>query len=117
MKDYNYSEIEDLVKEKCGERVLLHSKRVRYIALILRETYGGNETIINLSALLHDISINEDFQTHAKMGSEIVKEMFKDVWNSFLLEEVCYCIESHSITSPKPKKLLQNLYVFMTQIR
>lgn len=104
MKDYNFSGIEDIVKEKCGEDILLHSKRTRDIALILRYVYGGDETVINLSTLLHDITINENFSSHAKRGSEIVREIFRNEWDPSLLKEVCYCIEYHSITSPTPKE-------------
>lgn len=100
----NIDKIEEIVREKCGENILFHSKRVRGIALILKEIYGGDEIIINFSSLLHDIAINEDFTSHAKKGSEIVKQIFRDEWDSSLLKKVCYCIEYHSITSPIPEE-------------
>lgn len=104
MKNCNFSRIEDLIKEKCGENILSHSKRIRDLALILKEIYGGDEIVINLSTLLHDIAINADFSSHAKKGSKIVKQIFEDEWNSSLLKKVCYCIKYHSITSPTPEE-------------
>lgn len=109
MKDYNIKDIEDVIKEKCGEYILLHTERTRDIAFLLREIYGGDEEIINLSILLHDIAINEDFKVHAEKGSEIVRGMFKGKWDDSLLEKVCYCIKYHSITSQKPEKITPEL--------
>lgn len=109
MENLKISKTERIIQKKCGKDILLHSKRVGEIALILREIYGGNQDVITLSSLLHDIAIKDSFATHAKKGSKIIKEMFGNKWNDVLLTQVCYCVEHHSITSQQPKKLTPEL--------
>lgn len=105
----NILKIEKIIQKICEKDILLHSKRTKEIALILREIYGGNENVISFAALLHDIAIKDGFANHAKNGSRIVKEMFKNEWNTKLLEKVCYCILHHSIATQKPEKITPDL--------
>ncbi|MEM2090049.1 MAG: HD domain-containing protein [Candidatus Pacearchaeota archaeon] len=107
--DKLYEFICELVKEKCGEGILNHSRRVNDLALLLSHIYGGDKKVITLSTLLHDIAIKEGFSSHAKRSSKITRELFRNRLDPILLKKICYCIKYHSITSPKPKKIISEL--------
>lgn len=99
-------EIYQYLQENSSEIIKDHSIRVKEIAEKLQEKLGGDKKIIAYSSLLHDIALKDGFKGHAERGAKQVYEKFKRKWRKSFLDEVCYCIEHHSLFNPPlPEKL------------
>jgi len=78
-----------------------HTQRVRDMALQLGRKENADLEILNVAALLHDISRKEQDESdgkicHARKGAELARKILEEMnYNSDKINAVIHCVETH----------------------
>ena len=90
---------EDFVKENIIDGyTLAHSQAVRKVAKKLIEKEGGDEHLIDMAALFHDIERGKsDAVHHAIEGAKTTRKAMEEIgFEKEFTDKVVHCVESHS---------------------
>lgn len=106
--------IERFVRDNIiDEYTWVHTQAVRKIAHDLAKTEGGDQAIIDLGALFHDIERGKKKNSgsiHAADGAKITKKTLqKYKFDQDTMDEIIHCVAAHSTpwlhSGPKPKTI------------
>ena len=100
-------QVEDIVKKELPVVEFQHTLRVRDFALRIAEEEDADKTIVEIAALMHDIS--KPGRDHPERGGEKCKKLLKGVVDDEIIKKVVECVEHHHpfppFNTPKPETI------------
>uniref|UniRef100_UPI00351C5E0D HD domain-containing protein n=1 Tax=Methanomethylovorans sp. TaxID=2758717 RepID=UPI00351C5E0D len=91
--------VSEVLADEPSTHDMSHIERVEEVCMRIREKEGGNEQVLRLAALLHDVGIVKEHQEggdHAQYSAEIAQEFLIVAGaDKGLIEHVTACIRSH----------------------
>lgn len=91
--------VSEVLAEEPSTHDMFHIERVEDVCMRIREKEGGDEKVLRLAALLHDVGIVKEHQEggdHAQYSAEIAQEFLTVAGaDKDLIEHVTACIRSH----------------------
>ncbi|MBC7085444.1 MAG: HD domain-containing protein [Methanomethylovorans sp.] len=103
--------VSDVLAEEPTSHDIYHTERVEYLCMRIREKEGGNEQVLRLAALLHDVGIiKEHLQggNHAQYSAEMAQEFLTAAGaGKDMIEHVTDCIRSHRFSGALQAQTLE----------
>ena len=91
--------VSEVLADEPSTHDMSHIERVEDVCMRIREKEGGDELVLRLAALLHDVGIVKEHQEggdHAQYSAEIAQEFLTVAGaNKDVIEHVTACIRSH----------------------
>lgn len=91
--------VSEVLADEPSTHDMFHIERVEDVCMRIREKEGGDEKVLRLAALLHDVGIVKEHQEggdHAQYSAEIAHEFLTVAGaDKDLIEHVTACIRSH----------------------
>ncbi|AGB50090.1 putative domain HDIG-containing protein [Methanomethylovorans hollandica DSM 15978] len=91
--------VSEVLADEPSSHDMHHIERVEKVCMRIREKEGGDEQVLRLAALLHDVGIVKEHQEggdHAQYSAEIAQEFLTVAdADKDLIEHVTACIRSH----------------------
>ncbi|MGB3908281.1 MAG: HD domain-containing protein [Methanomethylovorans sp.] len=95
--------VSEVLADEPSTHDLSHIERVEDLCMQIRKKEGGDELVLRLAALFHDVGIMKEHQQggdHAQYSAEIAQEFLTTAGaNKDLIEHVMACIRSHRFSS------------------
>lgn len=95
--------VSEILADEPSTHDMSHIERVENVCMRIREKEGGDEQVLRLAALLHDVGIMKEHQQggdHAQYSAEIAQEFLTVAGaDKDLIEHVTSCIRSHRFSS------------------
>lgn len=91
--------VSEVLADEPSTHDMFHIERVEDLCMRIREKEGGDEQVLRLAALLHDVGIVKEHQQggdHAQYSAEIAQEFLTVAGaDKGLIDHVTACIRSH----------------------
>ncbi len=91
--------VSEVLADEPSSHDMHHIERVEKVCMRIREKEGGDEQVLRLAALLHDVGIVKEHKEggdHAQYSAEIAQEFLTVAdADKYLIEHVTACIRSH----------------------
>lgn len=91
--------VSEVLADEPSTHDIFHIERVEDLCMYIREKEGGDEQVLRLAALLHDVGIVKEHQQggdHAQYSAEIAQEFLTVAGaDKGLIDHVTACIRSH----------------------
>lgn len=95
--------VSEILADEPSTHDMSHIERVEDVCMRIREKEGGDELVLRLAALLHDVGIIKEHEQggdHAQYSAEIAQEFLTVAGaDKELTEHVTACIRSHRFSS------------------
>ena len=95
--------VSEILADEPSTHDMSHIERVENVCMRIREQEGGDELVLRLAALLHDVGIIKEHEQggdHAQYSAEIAQEFLTVAGaDKDLTEHVTACIRSHRFSS------------------
>ncbi len=95
--------VSEILADEPSTHDMSHIERVEDVCMRIREQEGGDELVLRLAALLHDVGIIKEHEQggdHAQYSAEIAQEFLTVAGaDKDLTEHVTACIRSHRFSS------------------
>jgi len=95
--------VSEILADEPSTHDMSHIERVEDVCMRIREKEGGDELVLRLAALLHDVGIMKEHEQggdHAQYSAEIAQEFLTVAGaDKDLTEHVTACIRSHRFSS------------------
>ena len=90
-------EIEDFVRQNLDPDAVIHTFRVRDLALRIAKREGADKEIVEIAALLHDIGLIKAYKSHDRWGAPIARHYLeKRGFDLVKIGKIVNCILTHS---------------------
>ena len=103
--------VSDVLSDEPSTHDMSHIERVEAVCMRIREKEGGDELVLRLAALLHDVGIVKEHKQggdHAQYSAEIAQEFLTVAGaDKNLIENVTLCIRSHRFSRGLEAKTLE----------